>query len=685
MRSTLTGIAATVGIGALALGSTVFTVPAEAATTTPVSFACFNGAASGCPTSASFHGYATGSEVHLDALTAGNTTVANLDQGFSGASTASQGLTSLIRSETTSLVQPAQSAAVKAYGTGSGLEIGLGTDTLSSTDQNQIQVAGRAEQVAPPNGAAVTKSIPVSASPIVQASVLDGEGAAVYDNQVCPLGQPISYGTGNAAGVGVLYASGTPTISTAGTGTSVAQSSALTYLSYNSDSPASSPTFGLSTAASDIIAPISANLPGGFAVQVAVQSAGGVDEPVSLTATTTGEATGASVKFSTDDLLKVSLITPASTTPTNLITVPLTAIGPAGLHIPLSTSSLGSTLTTLQGAVSGLASTIPGVGSTLSGVLSSSTATTLLNTVGTTASDVANQVATVNLGYIDVDTAPHAIGGTATSPATIVGGTSASGALDLLHVNLALSGTAGGQPLPTVNVADFRAGHLEVSSNLTNPILCSLPVIKTANPTSVSAGQSFEYDIQVPDPAKLDLIDCNLDNVSETDTISDYSGNPSFNATSAKDTQTGAAGQIQTVSAHKAIVSWSGLSYKVAATGQPPNAPIPTAITVSIPSTSSAGVITDTVLARGTVLGCQGGASAIANLGLPSTGVDLTGSYTLNQPSVTGALAAGAAKRTLPFTGAMGGLWQPIGGLAALAAGGAALGLVRRARRISGK
>lgn len=689
MRLALTRISAGLAVVGLGLGFSVAAAPvASALPANAVSFACFNDQVAGCP-QAGFSGYASGSELHLSGLDENNTTVANVDQGFSGASTASTGLTKPIVSETTSVVQPAQSSATKAYGTGAGLEIGAGTDDLSTTDQHQIKVAGRAEQVAPPNGPAQTAQIAESADPVADASLLKGEGAAVYDNQVCPLGQPISYGVGDAVGAHFLVTGTTPTLSTTGPSAqpALAQSTSETFLSSNGDG-----SFGLTTLASDVVAPLSANLPGGFSVEVGVQTASGNDDPVTLTAKTTGESTGASIKLSTDDLLVVSLLTPASSTPTKLVEIPLSAIGEGGLHIPLSTSSTASTLTTLDGAVSSLAGTVPGVGTTLSGLLSSSTATSLLNQIGTTVSDVANQVATVNLGSIDVDTYPHPIGDedTPTVPAVAIGGTSASGALDLLHVKLDVTGSAGGTALPVnIPIANLFAGHLEASSSLSAPILCNLPVIKSADPVAVQGGQSFVYNIQVPDPAKLDLIDCSLIDMNVTDTITDYQGTPSFSVTAARDTQTGAVGTIQTLSPHDAVVTWTGLSYKVAPTGQPPNPPVPLQITVSVPSDSPPGVIMDLVQAVATPSGCQGGVAGAADVSAAAAnGVSLAGSFTLHQPSVTAPATPAAAAtqpKTLPFTGAMGGFWQPVGGLAALALGGGGLALARRARRTNTK
>lgn len=670
MRTTAARLIAGLGVLLMGLGVPVSVGSASAATTTAVPWS-----------QADFNGYASGSEVHLGALTvpgatgSGTTTVANVDQGFSGASTSSAGLTKAIISETTSVIQPAQTAAIHAYGTGSGLEIGLGTSSLPQTDQNQIKLAGRAEQVAPPNNPAVTTDISIPASPLLNATLLRGEGAALYDSSVCPLGQPISYGFGDAAAAQAVQTP-TPVVSTTGTGTSVAQSTSETYLSPNGDG-----SFGLTTAASDVIAPLTVTIPGGLALRVSVQSAGGVNDPVSLTARTTGESTGASLTFSSDDILKVDLVTPAGTT--NIITTPLTAVGKGGLHIPLSTSN-SALLTQLTGAASGIAATVPAIGPTVSGVLSQPGVTNLLNTLGTTVSQVTSQAAVIDLGSIDVDTYPHVIGQAATDPAVPVGGTSAAGALDLLHLHVAISGTLGGSALPTIPVADLYAGHLQTVSNLTAPITCSLPVIKSSDPTSVTAPGSFTYKIDVPDPAKLDLIDCNLTDISVTDTITDLSGSPTFNVTSASQ-----QGVVTTVSPREATVKWTGLSYTVAATGQPANPPIELDIVVAVPADSPGGVIQDMVVATAKTGGCQGGVAGTTNASAGAgNGAVLTGSYTLHQPGVSAAgsvaPANGAAAVTpakLPFTGAMGGLWQPLGGLAALAAGGGALGLVRRSRR----
>ena len=672
MRIGLGRATSCVGIAALAIGLLgSVSDPAGATPSNAVSWGCFNVPVSGCP-GASFSGYATGSELHLSALTEGTKQVADLDQGFSGATTSSSGLTKVINSETGSLVQPAEAASNHAYATGSGFELGVGTDTLPTTDQNQVKLAGRFQTVAPPNATVNPVQIgPVNLSPVATASLLTGSGNAIYDNEVCPLGQPLSYGMGNAANAQALFAGSTPVLSTAGTGTSVAQTASQTFLSSNGDG-----TFGLTTQASDIIAPVSANIPGGLALKVLVQGNGGVNDPVTLTAKTTGESTGATLAFSSDDILKIQLGT------ATVLDIKLTDIGPGGLHVPLSTSTLASTLTAIDGAASNLANTLPAVGPTVSSVLSG--ASGVLSTVGATASQVTNGVAVLNLGYLDIDTAPHVIGAPATDLARPTGGTSAAGSLDLIHLHLALSGTIGSTTIPTTQLADFSVGHLQTVSTLSNPIVCNIPVVKASDPTAVHAGQSFVYNIEVPDPAKLGLIACDLDNITVTDTITDLQGSPTFSVNSAKDTATGQAGTINQVSPTKAIVTWTGLSYKVARSG-PPNAPIPLTIAITVPATSPAGVITDTVVAVGTAANCTGGASASTSAATGAAGAVLTGTFTLNQPGVAVASSAPGGATELPHTGGMGGLWQPIGGLAVLGIGGGALALVRRARRLQNR
>ena len=720
MRVRIAGVGSVLGVVALGLGLSVTSAPiASAVPSNAVSFGCFNNPGAGCP-AASFHGYASGDEVHLGAVTVSGTSLADVEEGYSGATTNSQGLASPVVGDngglagTGLLVQPVKSSTNRAFGTGAGLEAGLAAPADASADQ--LKLAGLASQVAPPNGAADIVSIPNASCPetngvpqclqlpagLAAAGALSSEGAAVYDSAVCPLGQPLSYGFGDAADASLVsFSDLTPLTSALASALSPlgitvptsghviqnlgdARTTSETYLASNGDG-----SFGLSTRSELTIAPVSINLFGVADLELevggALNSNGTANPavPISLTATATGESSGAKLSLGANDVVSLSLIFQGNTTTILPATSLDDLVGQGGLVLNLDPKTL---LPQLATAITGnpVLNQLGALGSTLGSVVTQVT--------GPLQQQIGSQLPDVSLGEIAIGTPVRAINSAPSAKApgvpTPVGtasateGTSAAGAFDLARVSIAPA--PGGTPTPLLN---FYVGHLEAAANLTAPILCNLPIIKAANPTAVTAGNSFVYNIQVPDPAKLDLIDCNLSNVTVTDTITDAQGTPSFSVTSAKDVATGAPGTIQTISPNKAVVTWTGLSYTVAPTGQPPNAPIPLTIAVSVPATSTAGVIQDTVIANGTLSGCQGGAATTTNASAAAAnGAALTGTFTLQQPSVAAAAAtpAGsspAAAKTLPLTGAMGGLWQPLGGLGALGAGGGALYLVRRSRR----
>lgn len=754
--------------------------------------------------SAKFGGYSSGEQLHTGALstsfsvptslpgltsTPTGTSVADIEQAFSGASLNSSGLASSITGDnagspgTGLLVQPSQLASNNAYGVGAGLEAGLVAPANASSDQ--LKLAGRVEAVAPPNSPAVTASLPGAAplnlGGLVSASALTSRAAAFYDRTSCPLGQPLSFGLGAAAnaailpggtsstgsplpGIGSLTLSGSSTsltsilgaiiptgstsplsslpgfgtgglVTTAGNGTSVAQTDSETFLSSNGDG-----TYGVTTQGREIIAPITVNL-FGLAQLVITVSGTSPSDPITLAAKTTGESTGASVKLTDNAIVHVQLMASGATTdiipPTSLNDI----VGKGGLVIPLDLNKLPSTLTTL-GQNTNLSS-IPVVGSALGSTLGSVLTQLGSSTSTTTGSltSLTSALPDLSLGYLAIGIPPRAINSDPTNspltPPAVTGGTAASGAFDLARVHLGLSttgfggtgiapigaltgalssipglpslstlpslptGTAPAVPTlpvvgalsthasatstaPSLTLADIALGHVEASAALNAPITCSIPIIKTSNPTAVTAGGSFVYTIQIPDPAKLADLSCGLTNLTATDTISDLSGLPTFKVVGVSN-----GGTVNQTSANSATITWTGLNYSVAAVGAAPNPPITLTINVTTAASSPAGVIQDMVTATGTASGCNGGVSGITNLGGVNGNV-LTGAFTLTQPGVSagtatlagGSSAAGpAAQGALPHTGGTGGLWQPMGGLAILALGGGALALVRRSRR----
>ena len=547
IRATAGGFAAAMVAAAVAIPA----IPSASATSTGA--VPFN--------QASFNGYATGTELHLGVtaldslsqITGQNLSsitglqLNSLDQGFSSASTNSAGLTAPITSELKTIIQPQQPAAVKAFNEGDGIQLNLGGaagQTLNNLANSLLAAAQQsvppaAVSLAPPNLAGVVNQTSLSLDPIADVKSLVGEAQANFPQDSCPTGT-ISYGLGNLTAANLLTGlpsltstgvNSAPLISTAGNGTSVSQSKSATSLVSNGDG-----SYGIQTVASDIIAPISVNLLGLATLQIAVHSAGGVNDPVTLTATTPGGGSGASVVPSTDDILNVQLVeqTPSGPQSQTLANVPLSTIGKDGLHIPISISGLSVLLSqvslptivvqTLQNVLTGLAqvannSTVTSAINTVIGVLQQATApvTNVVSTLTTQPTvqqllAVLSGMLNLNLGSIDVDTVPHAINQPWNVPATTVGGTQASGAMDLLNVHLGLNNSSiniGGQtipagtipgvtqaisvpsvgtvPLPDIALANFVVGHLETASALNQPISCASTSPTAAPPTPQQA------------------------------------------------------------------------------------------------------------------------------------------------------------------------------------------------------
>ncbi|MDQ2727616.1 MAG: hypothetical protein M3Y91_07100, partial [Actinomycetota bacterium] len=545
MRAALRGFVALTGATCLVGSYLAVPMAANAAGTAPVPFGA-----------AVFNGYGTGTELQLGALTFGGMSVAQVGQGLSSASTNSTGLATAINSESGNAVNPAD-PGFKAYGSGSGLDLGLATTAA----QEQALLAGKATAMAPPPSSPPPKLIgPINLAPIATAQALRGDASAVYDpaGQTCPLGQPIASGRGDAANVQAasVLPNGVPIVNTAGAagGTTTANSTSKTFLSSNGDG-----TFGLTSQSSEIIAPVTVNLLGIATLQLTV--AGSTpNSPVALNAVTTGNASGASVSLASNDVINVALgIGAATPTPLPGFPIAVSQLGPSGVHINLDTATLGNAATGLLGALTGAVQNVPALGMALMNLVGPTsplgmTIAGILNGAGGAISGVAN----LSLGSLDLDATPHAINGSATSAATVVGGTLASGAVDLVHLNLGLSGTIAGATIPALGIANLFVGHLETKAALNAPILCTIKVLKTATPSTVQAGNNFEYDIFVPDPATIPELACSLANVNVVDTISDDpgQGNPTFQVVSTND-----GGKVNQSSATNATVTWTGLTY----------------------------------------------------------------------------------------------------------------------------
>ncbi|HEX6394017.1 MAG TPA: hypothetical protein VFZ97_11280 [Acidimicrobiales bacterium] len=529
--------------GASALMLSALTFGGGSASATPVGAVPFSQAV--------FNGYATGDELHLgipvldQLLGSTGVSVSALDQGLSSASTSTAGLTSNLTSELGTLVQPAQSSSVKAFNLGQGLALNLGQvgSTVNSVLANLKQSLLPAISIAPPDlPASVTQLLDLPLEPLLHAGLIQGEAQAAWPGAACPTGN-ISYGLGNLATASVLPGlpaitslpsltsagvSTLPLLSTAGSGgQAVAQTKSLTSLVSNG----SDGSYGIQTQAQDIIAPLTVNLAGIATLKVGVHAANGNLDPVTLTATTSGEkSVPASLNLSTDDILDVTLSALGQNV--SLVHLPLSTVGANGVDIPLTFKGIVNGLasldvpnvliSTLNQVISGLnqlASSTPVSSAiqTITGLIQNQL-TPALTQVGTTLSDTITQVVqtptvqqllnfiqgtvNLNLGDLRVDVKPHAIGNPSAPAVASADGTQASGALDLLNLHLGLQGSSiniGGQTIPanlipgvsqaitipsildiplstplTDKIANPVLGHLEASSTLQNPIACTV-------------------------------------------------------------------------------------------------------------------------------------------------------------------------------------------------------------------
>lgn len=350
MRAGVRGFVALAGAAFLVGPYLVVPMTANAATSTPaVTFA-----------NAKFHGYGTGTEVGLTAATIGGTSLAAVGQGLSSASTNSAGLTSPITSVPGNVVNPIEPGSVKAYGSGSGLDLGVGATPAEETPL----LGGMAHAIAPPISPESTSHLTnLALGPIGNVGTLDNAATAFYPaaGQACPLGQPISFGEGDAANANLVDLSAIPSIggtggsgnapllNTAGSSTAAASSSSTTSLTPNGDG-----TFGLTSHVQETITPITVNVLGLLQLQLTVAGAT-PNSPVTLDATTSGEASKpATLKLANDDVINLEVAVAGGAymeVPGFPVTV--SSLGPNGEQVPLSTTSLGSNVQSLLDALTG--------------------------------------------------------------------------------------------------------------------------------------------------------------------------------------------------------------------------------------------------------------------------------------------------------------------------------------------
>ncbi len=195
-----------------------------------------------------FAAYGSGTAIAVNALTLGATTIADVHAAHSGGSVDSTGLTETLNDQFGQVVQPALPGK-NAYGRGAGIEVGLILPNPQPANLNQLILTQVAEQDAPPTvGILVTHETPISLPGLLEVSLARGQAQATYDPEFCPIGRPITYGSGYVENLSV--ASGL--VGTSQTGDSASESRTVTYFVPNGDG-----TWGVVSETRQIIAPIS--------------------------------------------------------------------------------------------------------------------------------------------------------------------------------------------------------------------------------------------------------------------------------------------------------------------------------------------------------------------------------------------------------------------------------------------
>jgi len=548
---------------------------------------------------ADFHGFATGTVVHVDALQAASTgpQLANAEVAFSGASVASNGTgaggaPAEIVNEMGQIVQPklpvsgdAKLAGNHSFGRGSGLEVGLGQNIPAGAPQIPIS---KVQVSAPPTTSDDSNLVSVPAAPLASAQAARGLASAQWSaSSTCPLGNaPISFGEGYVADARLLSQSA------------------------GSDNPIPDPLVGAETPIDPVATTSDAK---SFTVLAAPTNSSGALIP--------SDANG-------------------------LLSETLETIAPVTLFQGTSNEVTIRVLGTWELKVA--AGGVPGSAHVEYGPVPGSFNTNILEVDTLSGSTVQRQTFTFQqvfgqggltipagpLVTLNVGTPPHAIGGSGAA-VQAADGTSASGAVDVVSALV-------GSPSAGVHVADLRIGHMEGAAAVpAGGISCTIPITKVPNVNPVHAGSNFTYNITVHNTTN-----CVLNPAKVVDHLS---GDPGvkFSIVSEDPNASSVSGNT---------ITWDNVG-PIPAQGTKQ-----LAITVHVPADSAAGKLTDNVsLVKGTC--ANGGGSGITGVTTGVTTVStVTGHTTVVAPSVVPPSTVEGFKTPLPRTGGNPALpWAALG------------------------
>ncbi|MEY2568542.1 MAG: hypothetical protein QOE35_3071 [Actinomycetota bacterium] len=625
-----------------ALVSATGGVPAQAQTA---------GAAFGNGATTPFSAYSTGSIVHAGVLDTGvdpGPRIVDAEEGLSAAALNSQGLDSGVVGETrVAVVPPAgkqgdpqlvpakmvDSTGKEAYGRGSGVEAGIGTDLPDAANQVALTQATAASH--PPlrsddkpgvntasTGLVTTSLVQVPGGPLLYADALPSAAGAVWNPQTCIVGQPISFGRGSVAQAELIDAGGAsnpngtlpaPVISVDSTDQQKGlESRSFTYLFPNKGADGKADgTFGVGTYTEMILAPI----------KIAA-------DPVTHQGALEIDVAG-----------------------TWFFSIKASGKAPAEVQYGLKAPPAGPVpiLTVLQDGVEQGSLTLDQLTGGTAGIVLPSQAAQLIGlAIGEDPRDIAK---------------PGADPDADSKPLTTV--TEGRGAVDVVRLSAL---TPGAPDDSTTQVAGLRVGHFEADVKVPEGgIRCEFPVKKEGSPTA-TVGQEVPYTITIPsDPTALDGIACKLTNITATDTLRNA-------------TDTGPAKGVKITNAPGAQIASGGQSATWTNLGDyDPNDPNRKPIVVTVGVTPTAATeFKNTVHVTATLGQCTGGGFLDGDASIQAflQGAGLIGDNAIQGASIQGNGATSAptaavlAEKVLPTTGGTNRLFTGLGIAALLMAAG---------------
>ena len=498
-----------------------------------------------------FQAYANGTKQHvrvIDAPPPGGQTLANVDTSFSAAAANSQGLQPINNVFNEPAVPTTGIAGKNSYSRGAAVEAGIGAKFPAPIDPNQIILPKITEAAAAPSTGLNRDDLvpPVKADPLLYIAAATNKAQSLWNDNFCPLGQPISYGENDLANAQLL------------------------------DAGAANPD-------------------------------GSMSKPV-ISETPTGDYTTTNFNQSYTSLFPTGPSTFGIGAVNRQVFAPITLLkgqAPAGADVAVLTL-LGTWQLRVEDTGNGAPTVTYAAYDNLGNKLEGATPVATLTIAGTPAIEItAQQVFGANGFVLDIPPPPAGppfllqlhIG----APPTAIGGKTnafTTDAVQLTAINIPSTFTLG----------DIRYGHMEAQAVApAGGIPCNIPVSKTFTDgsgtpvASLGSGNNFMWKITFPTVDISKELACDLTNVTVTDVAKEVNGGKAIlNITNADH-----GGKVTGSTVKPGVdggVTWNLGTY------HPGDPPITLTITGNIPSGSPAGTVTNTATVTASLGNCTGGA-----------------------------------------------------------------------------